>query len=220
MDKKNKRPVYELFIDGDVFEVDRISIVSEPAVERNFLAFNKADDTPKQLFNLQEDDYMEVLGVAMVCDTLIPRVHPFTKEVYDVYFSKETIRKISQNFFYKGYQHSVNLQHMDIPVNAVVFQSYIVNTELDMNTPKGIQPVPDGSWIVGMKLSIDDQADAKIWDSIKNKKVFQGFSIEGYFIDQLTKNFSIEELSSQDELTKLLLSIDAELDAYLLSLKR
>lgn len=213
---KKERPVFELFIDGQEFEVDRISIVDEPAVERNFLAFNKVDkvERPREIFEAEGKDYFEVLGVAMVADTLIPRYDKASKTEYDVYFSKDTIRSISQNFFFKGYQHSINLQHSDINVNACAYQSYIVNTDLNMNTPKGIETVPNGSWIVGLKLSVDNDVDARIWKAIKQENLLKGFSIEGYFLNQLTKNFSMENFKVNDPMKQF----ELEMNAFIKSL--
>lgn len=213
---KKERPIFELFIDGNQFEVDRISIVDEPAIERNFLAFNKVEKVEKtrEIFEAEGKDYFEVLGVAMVADTLIPRYDKASKTEYDVYFSKDTIRSISQNFFYKGYQHSINLQHSDITVNACAYQSYIVNTELDMNTPKGIEPVPNGSWIVGLKLSVDNDVDARIWKAIKEENIIKGFSIEGYFLNQLTKNFSIDKFKVFDPMKQF----EEDMNAFIKSI--
>ncbi|WP_313511634.1 XkdF-like putative serine protease domain-containing protein [Sphingobacterium sp.] len=215
MDKiDNDLPLYELKIDPKKgFEVDTISIVTDPAVESSFLAFNNDDNNPKQIFQTETDDYMELLGVAMMADKKIIRINEKTKEKYNVWFSKKTIREISQQFFYKGYQHSVNLQHSDTFVDAVVFQSYIVDFDKGVYAPKGIPNVSDGSWIVGMKLSQSPSSN-RLWQAIK-EKIFQGFSIEGYFLDLLTKNFSLENFSHECELTKILMEMDRELNEFI-----
>lgn len=215
MDKKKKETKdFELLIDPKKgFEVDTISIVDFPAVERNFLAFSNAKST-KQIFQSEGQDYMELLGVAMVPDTLIPRINEQTKEEYNVWFSKKTVREIAQQFFYKGYQHSVNLQHTDVFVDAHVFQSYIVDVEKGILAPKGISNVPDGSWIVGMKLSQSPSSN-RLWKAIKEEKVFQGFSIEGYFLDLLTKNFNVENFKSEDNYLNALRELEAELDSII-----
>lgn len=203
---KEKLPVYELLIDPDKgFSVNTISIVDAPAVESNFLKFNK--NSTKQLFT-SNDEKMELLGVAMIPDKLIDRLDE-NGNIYKVWFSKDTVRKIAQDFFYQGCQHSVNIQHSDTFVMAHVYQSYIVDEEKGIYPPKGIE-ANDGSWIVGMKLE-EDAVSRKLWEAIKNE-VFNGFSIEGYFIDQLTKDFNSIET---DEEMIAWAELEAELDEIL-----
>lgn len=201
---KEKLPVYELLIDPDKgFSVNTISIVDFPAVESNFLKFNK--NSTKQLFT-SNDEKMELLGVAMIPDKLIDRLDE-NGNIYKVWFSKDTVRKIAQDFFYQGCQHSVNIQHSDTFVMAHVYQSYIVDEEKGIYPPKGIE-ANDGSWIVGMKLE-EDAVSRELWEVIK-KGILNGFSIEGYFIDQLTKNFN-----HQEQYNHLLTELEAELDEFI-----
>lgn len=164
------RKVFELKIDpnSDAI-VDCISMVESPAIESNFIAFSKS----KELFK-QDDEKMEILGPALIPDMLIPRSDKNMGN-YDVFFSKDTVRKISQIFIKNGFQNNMNLDHNSaIPANSTVVQSYIVDLEKDVNAPKGID-APDGSWIVGVQVH-----DKKVWDAVKSGAV-KGFSIEGVF---------------------------------------
>lgn len=201
----NKDKIFELKVDPSKgFEVEKISIVDFPAVESNFLKFSKTDS--KQSFSVS-DEKMELLGVAMIPDKLIDRIDE-NGNVYQVWFSKDTIREIAQHFFKSGYQHQINLQHTDTMVDAVVFQSYIVDYDKGIYPPKGIGEVNDGTWIVGMKIENNGNGNI-VWNAVKNE-VFNGFSIEGYFIDQLTKNFD-----NKDNYSTYLNELNAELDAFI-----
>jgi hypothetical protein len=162
-------PVYELKINehADSF-VEAIALVEEPAIESDFLAFNKTNQ-----FNFSSDDKMELIGGAMIPDMKIYRRDADGTE-YNVFFSKETIRQIAQVFFKKGFQSNLNLDHTTTPANSYIFQSYIVDQEKGMTSPKGLN-LPDGSWVVGVKVQ-----DQNIWNDIKAGKQ-KGFSVEGLF---------------------------------------
>lgn len=200
------RKLYELKINPAIgMDVNVISIVDSPAVESSFLAFSKQEK--KESFAVANEDRMELIGVAMIPDKIIPRFDEVTKEEYDVFFSKDTIRTIAQNYFYSGYQHSINLQHSDTFVNAHVWQSYIVDSLMGLNAPKGIDG-PDGTWIVGVQLDRNDAGSQKLWKFIKDG-TFTGFSVEGYFINQLTQNFH-SQLSLEQEIDKALQALNTK----------
>ncbi len=198
------RKLYELKINPSIgMDVNVISIVDSPAVESSFLAFSKQEK--KESFAVANEDRMELIGVAMIPDKIIPRYGDATKEEYDVFFSKDTIRTIAQNYFYSGYQHSINLQHSDTFVNAHVWQSYIVDSVLGLNAPQGIN-APDGTWIVGVQLDKNETSSQKLWKFIKDG-TFTGFSVEGYFINQLTQNFN-SQITLEQEIDNALESLN------------
>jgi len=201
-----ERKLYELKINPSIgMDVNVISIVDSPAVESSFLAFSKQEK--KESFAIANEERFELLGVAMIPDKIIPRYDDATKEEYDVFFSKDTIRTIAQNYFYSGYQHSINLQHSDTFVNAHVWQSYIVDSLMGLNAPHGID-APDGTWIVGVQLDRNDANSQKLWKFIKNG-TYTGFSIEGYFINQLTSNFD-SQLTLEQEIDNALKSLNTK----------
>lgn len=198
------RKLYELKINPSIgMDVNVISIVDSPAVESSFLAFSKQEK--KETFAVANEERFELLGVAMIPDKVIPRFDEATKEEYDVFFSKDTIRTIAQNYFYSGYQHSINLQHSDTFVNAHVWQSYIVDSVMGLNAPHGIDAV-DGTWIVGVQLDKNETSAQKLWSLIKDG-TYTGFSVEGYFINQLTANFN-SQITLEQEIDNALKSLN------------
>lgn len=180
--RKNKK-LYELKIDpeNDAI-VDFISLVDEPAIEIDFIAFSKQDNLTKELFN---DEKMELMGVVLVPNMKINRVSEKLGE-YDVFFSEKTIRDIAQLFFKNGFQNNMNLDHSILPAHSTIYQSFIVDRKRGINPPNGLK-APDGSWIVGVKVYNKD-----VWSSIKQGKR-KGFSIEGVFqyFESLSKNTDV-----------------------------
>ena len=161
-----KLDTYELKIDGIESYVDFISLVENPAIEKEFLAFS---EQKKYEFSLN-DEKMELIGAAMVPEQLIYRRNEDGYE-YQVFFSKDTIRQISQNFFKSGSQSNLNIEHSAINADSYVFQSMIVDNSKGIS----IMDLPDGTWVVGVKV-----LNKSIWKDIKEGKR-KGFSIEGIF---------------------------------------
>ena len=184
---KKKRPRYELKInveDGSI--VNAMGMVAEPAIESSFLAFGKQEE----LVFAANDEKMELLGAAMIPDQLIYRIDKKTKEEFDVFFSVDTIRQIAQEYFKSGFQKNLNLNHTSVPAKSYIFQSYIVDSSKGIAAPKGVD-VPDGSWIIGVKVE-----DKNVWNEIKSGNI-KGFSIEGMF-EFIESNFSPQENNNDD----------------------
>lgn len=172
-------PVYELKVDEQLDAVvNAIAIVKNPAIESDFLAFEKAIS----LEFATDDDKRELVGAAMIPNQKIYRKD--TNGEYYVFFSPDTIRQIAQIFFKKGFQKNINVEHTPTPAHSYIFQSYIINSEQGLNSPKGLD-LPEGSWVIGLKVE-----DENVWKEIKSGKT-KGFSIEGVF--QFNKEVSDEE---------------------------
>lgn len=167
---KKDLPLIELKINPDDGSfVQAVALVERPAIEIDFIAFSKQD---KQQFTAN-DEMKELLGVAMTPDTYIYRNSPDFGE-YACTFSKDTIREIAQVYAQKGLFNNTNIEHTIIPADSYVFQSYIVDSDKGINSPKGIT-APNGSWIIGVKVLND-----VVWQSIKSGSI-KGFSVEGIF---------------------------------------
>lgn len=196
-----KLPLYEIFIDESKESfVDAVALVDEPAIESNFFAISNEQ---KNLTFSVGDVKKELVGAAM-----IPDMHIFRKtengEGYNVYFSKDTIRQIAQVFFKKGFQANINLSHSDVPANSFIFQSYIVDDALGISSPKGLN-LPDGSWVVGMKVTDDNT-----WNEIKAGKL-KGFSVEGLFqmMESEIEQKHSKEKSEEKELLEVLQNLNS-----------
>jgi len=169
-----KLPVYQLEISDDVndlSEVDFVALVDKPAIERNFLRFNEN----RANFVIQNEERRIVSGPLMLADTPIYR-NDENGEYY-VMFTKDTIEKIAQKFFKKGYQSNVNLMHDNNQAvdGVTMFESFIVDESRGVATMKGFEDVPQGSWLGSFLVENDS-----VWSKVKAGE-FKGFSVEGLF---------------------------------------
>jgi hypothetical protein len=167
-------PVYLLDISEDMnddAEVDYISLVDKPAIMKNWNAFKN-----EQRFQVVSEDKRIISGPIMLSDVPIFRSDS-TYGDYFVVFNKETIFKIAQKFFKRGYQSNVNLMHSpNAQVEGVtMFESFITDQSRGILPMKGFEDAPDGSWFGSFKVDNDE-----VWNDVKEGK-FKGFSVEGLF---------------------------------------
>lgn len=146
-----------------------ISLVEYPAIESGFLCFSKDNET-KYIFTDNEKHI--VTGAVLIPDKRIYRNDG--NGVYNVYFSRETIRKISEQFFNDFKNKSFTLEHSDITNDVVIVESWIKETETDKSTALGLT-APVGTWFISAKIN-----SPQIWQDIKNGK-YTGFSVAGMF---------------------------------------
>jgi len=166
-------PVYELMISEDFnddAEVNFVSLVDRPATQMLWNSF-----AHKVKFNTDEEKRV-ISGAIMLADTPIFR-SDVTHGDYYVIFSKDTIFKIVQRYFKKGYQANVNIQHnQDKQIEGVyLFESFISDKERGVMPMKGFEDAPDGSWFGSMKVDND-----YAWNEVKEGNI-RGFSVEGVF---------------------------------------
>jgi hypothetical protein len=177
---KKKLPVREFKINPENDSwVSAIAITTTPAIESSFITFNS--DVAKQRFSAN-NERKELLGIAMIADRRIYRNSPEHGE-YECFFSAETIREISQVFAQKGFNNNINIEHTDVSADSYVFQSFIVDSKLGINSPTGLG-AKDGDWIVGIKCKSDE-----VYETLKDLDC--GFSVEGIF-EMLEESFASE----------------------------
>lgn len=166
-------PIYNIKIDLTDNEtgVYTVSLVESPAVEVDFLAFEK--ETPIQL-KLNDDKHI-ITGVSLRADYPIYR-ESVERGGYYVVFTKETIQQIVEKYSKFGFNNLVNIEHNENNYvdNIIMIESYIIDREKGID-PSAFSNVEDGSWITSFKVN-----DLNIWNKIKNGEV-KGFSVEGFF---------------------------------------
>jgi hypothetical protein len=192
--------VYELTVeDENVDEVFAISLVENPAIESDFVYFNKE----QVMFASVNDEKRILIGPILIPDKKILRVDA-AGEPYEVYFQKETVAKLAQNYLMKKYQGESTLEH-DMKIDDVTLvESWVKESKLnDKSIMYGLN-LPVGTWVGMFKVNNDN-----IWnDYVKTGKV-KGFSIEGAFEHQLVKASEEITLFEKDiaELTEIEASI-------------
>ncbi len=167
-------PIFMLDITDDInddAQVDFIALVDRPAIQKNWNAFNKS-----QKFEIVNEERRIISGAIMLADTPIFRSDSTYGDYY-VAFSKDTILKIVQKFFKKGFQSNVNLMHDSNAQfsDITLFESFISDPSRGIMPMKGFEDAPVGSWFGSM---IVDNEEA--WIKVKNGEIL-GFSVEGLF---------------------------------------
>ena len=164
-------PVYKLIInENDETGVEFVSLVTAPAIERDFVYFNKT----RKKFEIQNEEKRIIFGMAMEADKNIYRFDDIRGEYY-VYFDADTIFEIAKKWARGDRYDSVNLQHSDITKGLSLFESYIVDRKRGKLPPEGYEDVADGSWFLSYIVN-----DNEVWAKVKSGE-FKGFSVEGYF---------------------------------------
>jgi len=178
-EKKLKRRLVELIIDeeSERFGVEAISLVEFPAIEENWVFFNK--DNFLSLAKLDEEK-KTLVGAVLIPDKEIPRYDQELDEEYVVYFSKETIKQAQELFMSSLRNNNATYEHK-VPIDGLsVVESWIKeDNKFDKSSQYGFNKMPIGTWFVKMKIDNEE-----VWEKVKNKEV-RGFSIEGYFTDKL-----------------------------------
>lgn len=190
-------PVYELLINEDVnddAEVNFVALVDRPAIQKNWNAFKN-----KVKFEIVSEEKRIISGPLMLADTPIFRSDAIHGDYY-VTFSKDTILKIAQKFFKKGYQANVNVEHNpDYKVeDMVMFESFISDKDRGIAPMKGFEDAPDGSWFGSFKVDSEDA-----WSKVKNGEV-KGFSVEGVFEYRKEKS---KEMQLLEDIKNILTSV-------------
>lgn len=198
--------IVELVLDDDdiLGGVDAISIVEMPAIEENFIALKSEEKV--ELAEVDKEKRI-LMGAALIPNKMIYRRRG--EDELHVYFSRDTIRKVSELFLTKGNQNKATLEHQINISGLSVVESWIVEGEQDKSRAYGLN-VPIGTWMVSMKVYNDD-----IWkDYVKTGKV-KGFSIEGYFADRV----QMANITQEQEGVSQLMDDDKEAEQKIEALK-
>lgn len=176
MAKKIKK--YKVGIDSETYA---ISLVESPAIESDFVALAKEEEEKQQVF-LESDEKHMVYGAALIPDKDIYRNNG--EQEFYINFTKESIERMSQDFMKEYRQYEVKTDHDDIANEVCVVESWLVSDSYkDKSNALGIN-VPEGTWMVGMKVN-----NIETWERIKAGEL-KGFSVESMI--------SLEEFSKQN----------------------
>lgn len=197
--------IVELIIDEEqiLSGVQAISIVEAPAIESEFITLKKEEEL--KLAKIDEEKKI-LMGPALIPNKTIFRKSG--EEEYYIYFSKDTVRKVSEMYLTKGNQNNSTLEHNFDLEGLSVVESWIVEGEKDKTREYGLN-VPVGTWMVSMKVYNDE-----VWNNyVKTGKV-KGFSIEGYFADKINMSYiQNEEKKAEEQLKAIEEIIRQDLEA-------
>ena len=186
--------LYELRIEDDTDEVFAISLVENPAIESDFIYFDKE----VVQFAKVDTEQRIVLGPILIPDKKILRVDG-EGNPYHVFVTKETVKKLAQNYLMKKYTDKATIEHgKSINGKVHLVESWVKDGKLDKSNNYGLN-LADGTWVGMFKIT-----DDKIWNEYVKEGKVKGFSIEGLFTHALVKaskidlEKDIEELSEND----------------------
>ena len=183
---------------ADSSEIYNISLVEEPAIEVDYVAFDKDKETKpnlKFIEDKQNEKYM-ILGPALIPDKNIYRNYD-GNEFY-VSFSAECIEKLSHNFVKNCYGDGCfTKDHESFAQGCSLAESWIKTSENDKSVDYGFD-CPIGTWFVAAKID-----SIELWESIK-KGERKGFSIESWVdLEEIIENKDKKENDMSKQKTNL-----------------
>jgi len=135
-------------------------------------------------FKFAQEDQQIVVGPLMIPDKLILRVDE-EGNPYHVFFSRETIKQIAYKMMREKLLDRMNIEHNAAnTVDGYMLETWIIeDNQNDKAIAYGFN-LPTGTWMGMYKV-----VDPAVWAKVK-EGIVKGFSIEGYFIDQLFKEYN------------------------------
>lgn len=183
---------------GDSSDVYAISLVEEPAIEIDYVAFDKDKETKPNLKFIEDkqNEKFMILGPALVPDKNIYRNYD-GNEFY-VSFSAECIEKLSYKFMKTCYGDGCfTKDHESFAQGCSLAESWIKTSENDKSVDYGFD-CPIGTWFVAAKID-----SIELWDSIK-KGERKGFSIESWVdLEEIFENKDKKENDMSKQKTNL-----------------
>jgi len=199
----NDYKLVEWVLDDVSGELRRISLVSAPAIEEDFMLFNSKIESFKAI----DEEKRVLTGIAMRPNMNIAR-RDDKGNLYYGFFSEETVVKAAELFFKQNSNaNNTNLEHEFEVEGVFVFESWIVaDPKLDKSAALGFTNVKKGDWFVSMKIEND-----LVWENYLKTGLIKGFSVEVRptvteveVLSALSAIVEDETLTEDDKINKLL----------------
>jgi hypothetical protein len=201
-----KLDLFELIIDETTDdEVFALSLVSEPAIQSNFIYFNKQGKKIEVKFASIDEEKRLIVGPILVPDMKILRQDSANEKPYEVFFSKDTVRQAAQKYLADNHTNDITVEH-ERPVDGVsLVESWIVDsTVYDKSKNYGLN-AKVGTWMGVFKVN-----NQSVWEQVKAGD-YKGISLEGIFSHLKTNLSAVKPITelSDDEASVLLEQIKA-----------
>lgn len=198
MIKYNGLDVYEMLVDGENTGIFFVSLVDEPAIERNFVCFSKENESECINLSIQNEEKRLISGVIISANYPILRINGDYK--YYILYKPETIQKMAEKMLYDGTFRNVDIMHNQKPVEGVKLVELYIKDSSKGITPNFVEDVPEGSLMGTFHVEND-----ALWDEIKNGDFLKGFSIGGFWEPvQLRKDDNNNEINNEEKMKNLL----------------
>ena len=190
--KINGKNVFDITLkDGDL-GVMATSLVSKPAIQSPFLAFN--EETPQFKFYLDPEtpDLQEVVGAIMIPNLPIYRKMEDYGQEFFVNFTPEVIKQLVGKMLSNGMGGMFTVQHDQATkgtADVELLEMWIKESDVDKSVALGFEE-PVGTAFMRAKINSDN-----LWKDVKEHGL-NGFSIE--LDSSLSQKFSIVEKEISD----------------------
>lgn len=186
-----KRKKYLVTVNSEAFAC---SLVTSPAVEETFVAFNEE----KPLIEKFADDKKHmVTGVVAIPNRPIYRRNEDGEE-YDIVFSAEAIETMAKDFMKNYRQHEVTLQHQENADGVYLVEQWIKHDMYrDKSAVIGLsEDLPVGSWIQTYYVDSND-----VWQRIESGEL-RGFSLECMLgLEEFNKQIEENKIENNTNMT-------------------
>lgn len=176
---KRKRPTAVLDRRADATSLNAETLQRLLADDPNFIQAGSRLQFSQEIM----DEQQVIATPIMIPDKLIPRLDEDGNK-YFVYFTKDTIKKLAYRFAEMKNQDKINHEHdMESMVdNVYLAEQWIVEESANDKSNMYGYSLPQGTWFGLFKVN-----NSGYWkDYVKSGKV-KGVSVEGYFVNKLTK---------------------------------
>ena len=157
----------------------------------------------RMTFAVADEDKQILVGAAMVPNKMIHRYDDLGN-MYYVYFSKASIRKMADKFLKQKRTDETSIEHNGIKLGSdkvYITESWVSEDPIkDKSNMYGFE-LPSGTWFVQMRVE-----DKKIWKLVKDN-MLTGFSVEGLFAN---KSVFSKEDKKINQIKQILKSITDE----------
>lgn len=170
----------------------QIALVDEPAIESEFMMFNKQN---RFQFKEVEGEENLLMGYFMIADMEILRMDE-KRGAYKVVFPKESIDTIVENFSLNGLNRNMNEMHNTGQLIDGVFvkNHWQLDSKKGIGVPHGFKVEADGSWFGVVKCE-----NPEVKEKVK-QGLYRGFSIESRFIEEaIDKYFAVDDTNTDNK---------------------
>jgi hypothetical protein len=191
-----KEELYELVIeDENIDGIFAISLVQDPAIEADFVYFDKE----KVLFSSIDNEKRLVMGAILIPNKKILRIDGEGKPYY-VFFKPETIKRLSELYLQNKLTDKATLEHNKKINGVTLVESWIKESPTKDKSVMYNLNAPVGSWVGTFRIDNDE-----IWNDYVKTGDVKGFSIEGVFghslvsaNEQFSKDAVLSDLDEQE----------------------
>ena len=162
------------------------------------IAEEKASESMSEKMMFFDEDKRILVGAAMVPNKMIHRYDDLGN-MYYVFFSKATIKKMADKFLKQRRTDETSIEHNGLKLGAdkvYITESWVSEDPIkDKSAAYGFN-LPAGTWYVSMKVE-----DPNVWKLVKDK-MLTGFSVEGLFAEKSVFSKDAELINTIKDILK------------------